>query len=367
MPAAPPAPPTLQPGQLVFNNPKSTVSLDSVEQMEGTERLGVYRSLTRKVKIRIKTTAVRPSDYTILDFAMSEPGVPQPFDSLAGAKPPYDALVLVERHPKIMDDPWWVEALLKYEHILDGPNQEFLPAGNPFGMPGGNPVQTLYGEGETSMVEKTTNFYFPFGDQTNDRQQIVVSHTYSDKDWQAVGHPDGTWNNVSLPRTIIQGGEIKLPFAQTNFRVWGYTKVTDPWTIENKFAGKINALTWLSKPPFTWLCSRVTWKILDPKYIPQRPVATYAFQFQFQYNSDTWNPTVVFYDERTGRPPATVKKADTPTNFKWTDNPDKSGQGQVFDSNFNNVTGSGKQPAGWWNVAALDPVDFQALFRANFK
>ena len=42
----------------------------------------------------------------------------------------------------------------------------------------------------------------------------------------------------------------------------------------------------------------------------------YFFTFEFQRNPDTWDPTAVFIDDRTQRPPANLKDNSEETGFK---------------------------------------------------
>ena len=284
-----------------------------------------------------------PSDFTALSRALTAAGIPEPFSTLANIG--YGSLVLIERSTQMGErDKSCVDVTLKYEHILDGPNQELnRPASG-----------LLFGKGRASITQKTTNFYYPYGQVNLGRVQILVAHTFP-ADYQGVA---ALTLDPTLPRTVIQGGEISIPFPQSNFQMQGVITTDNPVAVADQFIAKINSLTWMGKPPLTWICSEVQYDIIDIEGF------VYRFAFEFQYNQDTWDATVIFNDQFLGRPPAnvlpgTVVNPDsdspetkaTPPIRSYTENP--------ISFNF--------QPAGYWNVPALGRQDFASLFAALFE
>ena len=67
-----------------------------------------------------------------------------------------------------------------------------------------------------------------------------------------------------------------------------------------KFLGNINEAYWMGADPHQWMCTRADWKFYD---ISVEGDTRYSMIFEFQKHPVSWNPTVTFRDERTGRPP----------------------------------------------------------------
>lgn len=305
--------------------------LDRIDQLSLVEKHGVIRSLTRKARVLFD---VRPNNFTILSEALAF--VPAPFSTLT--EEGYSSLVLIGREPSLGPDPQVVDVILKYEHILDGPNQELFT---------NNRRGILFSKGRCSITEKPTNFYWPLGAVRNfeNRTQIQVAHYFPDTVTSVIGD---FVQPILFPRTIFQGGEINVPFPQGNIQLQGISDpATNPWDVANQFIAAINDNTWLTKPARTWICSEVQWDILDVRD------QVYRFGFEFQNNPDEWDPTAVFLDQRTGRPPANVARGD-----------------QIDDNGtlslVRHPTTLGLMPAGMWQVPYLRRVNFDELFNAFF-
>jgi hypothetical protein len=328
----------------------ANVYIDRVDNLSIVERHGALRSLNRKIRINFQPVDNKPYDYSALTLALSfcnELGL-TPFSTLA--KEGYEALVLVERHPGVIhNDPNWVDVELKYEHILDGPNQILTPG---FGAnPNLPPLKgIIYGKGRASISEKATNFYWPPGVERipQNREQILVAHTFPTWETGIAAVP----TDPTLPRTIIQGGEINVPFPQRNFQCQGIINTDTPQQVCDQFIRCINVNNWLGQPPLTWICSEVTFEMISNPVVFLN--TTYKFTFEFQYNEDTWDPTVVFNDQRTGRPPADVEAATLE---------DPNGVENLVINPYSNEV----QPAGYWTVPFLPRVDFTQLFQQNFE
>lgn len=334
--------------------------IDRIDDIGCDEVHGVIRSLTRKARILFEEADNPPNNFHILTAALD--ACPPPFSTpptlafgdvdipapnqqsfLTATAHRYGSLVLTKRTPKVADDPWCVDVTLHYEHVLDGPNQSVT-----------TPVSgILVGKGKTSVVDKATNFYYPDGDTTFGRQQIAVAHTFPEHDKGIAGlNIDPT-----LPRTILQGGQINIPFPQSNFSFQGYWEgLRDPVGTSFKIVASINKNPWMGRPELTWLCSEMQWEAIELSKF------RYRVAFEFQYNVDTWDATVVFTDQRTGRPPADVAKATDadPVLFN-------TGPGIVVINKVMHPVNGNIMPAGMWQVPALARIDFDQFFGAFFN
>jgi hypothetical protein len=336
-----------------------TAYIDRVDTLEMVERHGTVRSLTRKALIGFGRADLIPADFSVLTAALDAlPAALTPFRNLSNdptlfPETTYSALVLTERSPKLhQNDPAWVEVTLKYEHILDGPNQQLYKPR----------TGILFGKGKCSVVEKTTNFYVPRGVKRNKKNRVMieVAHTYKSQDSGIVAFTANLPNKELFPMTVLQGGEVNVPFPQANFKLQGTMNTDNPWFIGRKFIARINSVRWLGMDVHTWLCSEVTWDALDTVGLGGDTPA-YHFEFEFQYNEDTWDPTVVFLDQRTGRPPADVERG-------YLNNPHlPAGAQEVLSHVQNPISLVGVQPAGMWDVPCLEEINFTEAFNAYFE
>ncbi len=359
-----------------------TAYIDRIDNLTFTERNGVIRSLTRKARVLFSRTETIPPDFSVLSAATAVCPIPysQPMDMTGTAIAGYKHLALVERTPSVVEnDTSVVDVILKYDHILDGPNQGLI---KPF-------RGKIFGKGRSSIADKTTNFFVPNGgdsfvDGDDKRIQLLAAHCFIPKDPGAASQ----CQDPTLLQTALQGGEISVPFPQANFGFQGYIYTSAPWNTVWKYIARINLLLWCGKPPFTWICSEVQFEVLDPSpvTVPAGITANtplYKFSFEFQYNVDTRNPTVVFHDQRTGRPPAYV--AATPTTL--TDlltgitttyttpiglirDPATGVKNLQLNPFADTVTippQATTMPAGMWTVPFLKPIDFNAEFGAIFE
>lgn len=375
-----------------------SVSVDTLNTLNAVENRGVIRSMTRMATVIFQPSElVGVVNQSILQLALAACDATNLTSFSTLVDEGFASLVLIERNPKLIEKDKTVEVELKYEHVLDGPNQQlFAPTSG-----------ILYGKGRSSIVEKSTAFYYPFGKQNpddptgmNGRVAILVAHTFPPADMSTMGVASAP----GLPFTVIQSGEVQLPFPQENFQMMGILTTDNPRGVAEQFVAKVNQNIWLSKPARSWICSDCQWDINKlPESLSHTP--TYKFTLEFQYNVDTWNPTVVFKDQKTGRPPFNIEFADP--NF-----PDKNGvvclvKNPWIAASASKVAvggiagplagtliptapginaplsslsvlggiigptadlfGGGFQPAGCWTVPALEGVDFNELFQAIFE
>lgn len=331
--------------------------IDRITQLAADEDRGVMRSLTRVARIVFRGENAGDRNPDTLGMALdlldaqgmgSMHTFPADLDPKA-VQNRYGALVCTKRSPAIAEnDPQCVDVTLKYEHLLDGHNQLLIPT----------PSGIAYGKGRTSIVEKSTNFFYPFGivDEAK-KTQIVVAHRFPDWDKRIVAIP----YDPNFPRTIIQGGEVSIPFPQSNFHVVGLCRTRNPVLMARSIVATINIDRWMEEDPTKWICSECQWELNDPidagDIQPQYKVA-----FEFQFNFDGWDPTIAFHDNDTGRPPANIvaaSRADTDL--------DDNGVARYQVDNSLPLGDPGRLfPAGIWQVPALRRIDFDTFFSALF-
>ncbi len=317
-----------------------TLYPDHTSLLHLAERNGCVRSLTKKTRVIFEKDEILPTDHQALLSAMEAAGLPVAFSSLAGVG--LGSLVLTERGTEVVDgDPRVFDVTLKYDHVLDGPNQVLYNRDPEAAQP------ILYVKAKTSIAQKTTNFFRPFGDPDAERELITTAHTFLNTDQDVAG----TQFVPGHPNTVYQGGEVTVPFPQTNFRlvgIWDLNEDQSPWDIHYLFIARINDDAWLGRPAFSWLCSEVQSQMLNAS------ARRYEFEFEFQFDLDTWNPTVIFNDQRTGRPPADVLVASED---------DANGVRRLAFNRLVVGPPGVTQPAGYWTVPFLKPVNFTDLFR----
>lgn len=329
--------------------------VDRVDTLSCTEDRGVIRSLTRKVRVIFSAAelaeggridaAVCVGALKVCDTQGLEAN--SVIGNVRDADDRYAPLTLVKRTASLVDgEPSVVDVVLQYEHIMDGPNQQLMAP----------PQGYIYGKGKTSIVQKSTNNYFPYGIRTDPakRTQILVSHQFPDWETGIAAVPF----NPNYPRTIFQGGEIDIPYPQSNYGFAGIVRTNAPRKLAGRIIATINEVEWQGDPPLTWICSEIQWEVLDPGEAPADGLTSYKMQFEFQYNVDTWDPTVVFIDQRTGRPPANVLKA--------TDEDDNGVLSLVVDPTKVLGDPTRARPAGMWQVPALRRLKFDEFFGALF-
>lgn len=234
--------------------------IDRVDTLEAEEKDGVVTRVVRRARV----TGLTSTDYLVLMSALTDAGLPVYNDPLPGAA----NLVLRSRTPKIVDgDTGTVDVDLVYE-MPRGTGQSF--SAPHFGL--------LLGEVQSTVNQVKSN-------TDSGGRTITVEHTYPDEDPDFPGE------------TKVQGGEIEFFQPQSRLILKGVIATTNPWLVERYIVGKINDAAWAGRGSEEWMCTGCTWRLLDST------VNRYEFSFEFQHNPDTWNPVVVFTDERTGKPP----------------------------------------------------------------
>jgi len=246
----------------------ATAKIDSIEDLDLDEQWGVVVGLTRKVIVTGLTGVTYATMYAALDAA----GVPNHGANLDNGKG--TSLQVVGRRVKMID--------IDKAHVTVS-----------YGMFNGQ-GQKLYADGianrnvsgkmRMSVSQKDTNLYRPGG--TGPKELILVSHTYPDDDPDYAG------------RTIVQSGTVNVNIPQSTFTIEGVKETLAPWQMARSLIGSINDRVWMGEGPGTWMCTGVEWEY--------RKAQNFFMRFEFQHDSDGWNPTAVFIDDRTDRPPVDV-------------------------------------------------------------
>ena len=335
------------------------VFVDTINELELEEERGVIRSVTRNALVEFGSNEIAAfrANTSILRLALDALDAQGLIDGSHIGNPldmanPYHALYLTKRSPKLIADTQKVNVKLRYDHVLDGHNQALTDT-----FAGVNTLapelNTVYGKGRCSVVDKTTNFFHPNGDETKPRTPIQVAYTFPP--WEK-GLP-ATAHNPDSPMTVRQGGEISIPFPQANFNFQGLVVTGQPYMLARKIIRHINSTKWNGEPPLTWLCTEVSWEFSGHlKRAVIGPLPTYKMSFEFQFNSDTWEPFVIFNDARWGNPPANPEPYEIQIAFEA----DANG---VVRLGRNRYTGE-LQPGDAWKVPALPRRDFTKFFGA---
>jgi hypothetical protein len=327
------------------------IHIDRIDNLSSEEERGVMRSLTRKVRVVFDSLPDDIRNYNILSAALdhvSAEGM-TPMSTLGNigdSTKPFSPLVLVKRSTALVENTQnCVDVTLLYAHIIDGHNQYGISP----------PSGVLFAKGKTSIVDKTTNQFYPFGDRTKPPVLLEVGHQFP------IGDPRAPSISADprYPRFMLQGGEISTPFPQSNLNLEGIVKTLYPVALANSIIARINKFKWQGMEIGTWICSEVRYEINDPSIdTPDKP--NYKMGFEFQYNVDTWDATIVFNDERSGKPVSGVVKATiADSNGVLRYQPIPKFVAGIF-------VGFDNQPAGMWKVPSLERLDFNNFFNAVF-
>lgn len=259
-----------------------TAKIDRFDTLEMVERFGNIATVTRKAIV----TGLEGVDFSVMYDALEAAGIPEANAKLDNTGSSA-GLRVRERSVKMVDK-GTAEVLIRYG-LLNDEGQSFSAGG--FESAVFN-VPALSGRMSCSVQQTTTNLYEDPDDDDGIKRTIILQHTWplSDPDYPG--------------KTVQQSGEIQVFVPQKTYVVEGYAHYYSPNTIADSVIGCVNDRKWLSGDENTWMCTEVTWKYAGSK--TGDPVGAsdyYHMSFQFQHNPDTWNPTAVFIDERTGRPP----------------------------------------------------------------
>lgn len=268
-----------------------TAIIDRIDNLSCQERYGVIVHVERMVHVSGLDTEV---DYSIMMTALDLAAIPKYNTKLTEAP----TCVLTERTVTVVDKDK-VDVKLVYEHYAnEGQNLDSPPGG------------AFVGEVRCNIQQVASN-------KDVDGNMIVVEHTY----------PDGTTafldaDGATIPaddaypgETKKQTGEVQVYVPQKTLNYQGVKLTQSPWLVATGVVGKVNDSSWIEGEARQWMCTACTWKLCDDSPSANR----YFFTFEFQHNPDTWDPTVVFIDDRTSRPPAHLVAGKGYKTIEWHD------------------------------------------------
>lgn len=243
--------------------------MDKMDTLRTVERDGVLYSVVRSALVEVDTGLGAAA----MGAALDEVGIPRYGDRLDYTfLSPGFSLIVSERTVDIIDE-GMAKVTITYENAYQIDNM-LDRYDSPF-------MGFMQGEVRCNVQQKTSNL-------DGQGNQVVLAHQYPESD-------------PNFPNQMrFQGGEFTYFAPQRSFALNGIKQTPAPWAIANNITGRVNLFPFSGEAPRTWLCTACNWK---PQGV-YNGVTRYYMTFEFQFDADTWDPTVVFIDESTGRPPA---------------------------------------------------------------
>lgn len=241
--------------------------IDSYSGLKAVERNGTVIRVIRDAIV----SGIEADDWQALAIAMDAADVPRYGERLSNDRRSgvYN-LVVIDRDVEMMDE-GHAKVTLTYENAVQSENIE-----DRFDAPF---LGLMTGEVRCSVQQKNSNLDF-------NGEQVTLSHTYNN---------DENWGN----QTRVQGGEFTYYAAQRQFAIHGIKATNYPWALANALTGSVNVFPWSGEAARTWMCMAANWKPESNR----DGVARYQMRFEFQFDMDTWDPTIVYIDDATGKPP----------------------------------------------------------------
>lgn len=112
--------------------------------------------------------------------------------------------------------------------------------------------------------------------------QITVQHDFSLSEKPELG-------------LQVQGGTVDVQVPQSVFRQQRHESAA-PLAKSLQYVGRVNDAAIWTGAARTWLCTGITGR-------SENGGDSYLVTYEFQYNPETWDQTVIFIDSDTGRPP----------------------------------------------------------------
>ena len=244
-----------------------------------------------------------PVNDEVMRFALDHGNLPGPGDS----HPIESHLSVTKRTPRIIG-PRTVMVTVTYGGSFEPPfTTNFLVSG------GASVEQT-----ERALHRLGQSGGPPYG-SGNPGEQITVK-------WTPPGASDA----------IIQNGEITPFEGRSVLSFVAQIARSDPWTIIPDYVNKVNLGSFFYAPgaaPRTWLITDMNFDVVSKETPTSAPI--YEMSMTMRHNPDTWDPFVIYIDEKTGRPPG----------------PDENGQGGL-------TAGEGYKRVKWH-----DEISFDILFQ----
>ena len=235
--------------------------IDRIDTLEAEEADGVIVRLVKRARV----VGLTDTTHVALFSALAAAGIPVSGATLAGAP----ELVLTRRITKLVEgDRTAVDVDLVYDHALNKGQSIDTPH---YGL--------VVGEVSASINQVGSNL-------DENGNPIVLSHTYPSSDVDYAG------------QTKVQGGEITFAQPQVTVVYKGIKNTLYPWLVSRALVGNVNSTSWGGRPTGEWLCTACNYRPYDGTN------GRYEFSIEFQHNPDGWDPTAVFLDDRTGKPPS---------------------------------------------------------------
>jgi hypothetical protein len=219
----------------------------------------------------------------VLTQALRAPKIPQEDESWPGI----ETLLVQERRVTNLEgctSKWKVTVTYGFPEVTGGP----------FDNPPDDEAPPIL-EVDSSVVMKRTNIAL----DENDMGYHIMFTDYFPLEYDEDGVLVGI-SNTPAPR---QGGMVDVPVVVTVLRYRRREPPVDSHgrgvgTKARQFTGRTNSHQIggdPGDPPGTWLCSRIGADTDDAGQ-------SYNVTYEFQHNPDSWDPTIVYIDPKTGQP-----------------------------------------------------------------
>lgn len=151
---------------------------------------------------------------------------------------------------------------------------------------------------------------------------IELSYTFSE-DYDIDAKYAGQTDIISK---LVQIDDNVAPFSIKRREI--FTTIEKPQDLSETYVGRLNSSNW--KPVFDgaprkWKCVGIDYNYIIPVFKDSQKRYAYDMLYQFQYNKEGWDTTLVYTDPNTGNPPTNA----TPQTFEI-----------LKEANFNNLIDS---------------------------
>ena len=112
---------------------------------------------------------------------------------------------------------------------------------------------------------------------------------------------------------VSQGGEINVLEAQSTLIGDPVVETNSPGVISQSWAGRVASNAWEGGQPGEWLCESVTFEPVDLTSDPNR----YRLTFTMRRKAGGWQPSAVYVDPETDRPPPDLVEGQSIKTVEW--------------------------------------------------
>lgn len=237
------------------------VQIDFIEGAELSEDENGYKA-TRIALV----TGLQPTTHKALFIALTQTGLPK----FGDPHPSIPGISCVSRACKYEGGNDKVRVTLEY--AVPQPSQTPTPPPSP-GQTGSQSTIRVGGSTQRTTTQKDA-----FG------ANIVVSHkfpaNFPDAEFAGKDVPQGADAEIEIPNVVLS--ETRKEFGS-------------PSNLAKSFVGTVNASSIWGGAPRTFLCTRIEGVTNDLGL-------TFEVTYEFQFNPQTWDATIVFRDPRTQKP-----------------------------------------------------------------